>query len=158
MDKKKSAAEVAADNFVNGYNCGQAVVVAFADRYGFSKEQATKLAAAFGGGIGRQRMTCGAVVGLSVLVGLEEGNTTPEDKTGMLTAFKVIKDMTEQFKEQYGSAVCGEILGLKGYNKADGPALHQPIPEEYKGKPCALKVKLAAKIFGDYLNSKDNAL
>ena len=41
MVQDKTRADIAADNYKNGYNCGQALVVAFADRYGFSKEQAS---------------------------------------------------------------------------------------------------------------------
>jgi C_GCAxxG_C_C family probable redox protein len=157
MINEKTRADIAADNYKNGYNCGQAVVVAFADRYGLSKEQASNIAAAFGGGMGRQRLTCGAVLGMAVLAGLEDGNSVPDEKEKIKTTFKAIQMMTQKFKEQYGSVTCAEILGLKGYTKADGPAHHQEIPEEYKGRPCALKVKLAAQIFEDYLKSKETS-
>ena len=44
----------AVDNFMQGYGCAQSVVAAFADMYGFTDEQAKKIAAGFGGGeIGR---------------------------------------------------------------------------------------------------------
>ena len=157
MNQERTLADIAADNYNNGYNCGQALVVAFAERYGFSKEQASQITAAFGGGLGRQRLTCGAVMGMGVLAGLEDGNSVPGEKDKVKTTFNAIHMMTEKFKEQYGSVTCGEILGLKGYAKADGPAQHQEIPEEYKGRPCALKVKLAAQIFEDYLKSKETS-
>ena len=44
--------------FKEGFNCSQSVVVAFADQYGFTREQALKMSASFGGGIGRMRETC----------------------------------------------------------------------------------------------------
>ena len=46
--------------FKEGFNCSQSVVAAFADKYGFTQEQALKMSASFGGGIGRMRETCGA--------------------------------------------------------------------------------------------------
>lgn len=46
--------------FKEGYNCSQSVVTAFADLYGFTREQALHMSASFGGGIGRMRETCGA--------------------------------------------------------------------------------------------------
>ena len=52
----------ASELFKSGYNCSQSVVAAFADMYGFTEEQALRMAASFGGGIGRMRETCGAVV------------------------------------------------------------------------------------------------
>ena len=61
--------------FKSGYNCSQAVVAAFADLYGFTDEQAFKMAASFGGGIGRMRQTCGAACGLFLVAGLETGQT-----------------------------------------------------------------------------------
>lgn len=156
-NKNYSIADRSADRFMQGYNCGQAVFTVFAERYGITPEQAMRMSAAFGGGIGRQRLTCGAVLALTVLAGLEEGNETPEDKAAMLQSFKAIKDMSEAFKAEYGSVVCGEIMGFPGFTKADGPAHHQPVPDCYKAKPCALKVKLAAEIFERYLQNKSDA-
>ena len=42
--------------FKEGYNCSQSVVTAFADLYGFTREQALHMSASFGGGIGRMRL------------------------------------------------------------------------------------------------------
>ena len=50
--------EKAVELFKEGYNCSQSVVAAFADMYGFTNEQALKMSASFGGGIGRMRQTC----------------------------------------------------------------------------------------------------
>ena len=61
--------------FKEGYNCSQSVVAAFADEYGFTREQALRMAASFGGGIGRMRETCGAACGMFLLAGLETGAT-----------------------------------------------------------------------------------
>ena len=38
--------------FKSGYNCSQSVVAAFAYMYGFTQEQALRMSASFGGGIG----------------------------------------------------------------------------------------------------------
>ena len=53
--------------FREGYNCSQSVVTAFADLYGFTREQALHMSASFGGGIGRMRETCGAACGMFLL-------------------------------------------------------------------------------------------
>ena len=39
--------------FNSGFNCSQSVVAAFADMYGFTEEQALRMSASFGAGIGR---------------------------------------------------------------------------------------------------------
>ena len=61
--------------FKEGFICSQSVVAAFADMYGFTEEQALKMSASFGGGIGRMRETCGAACGLFMLAGLDSGAT-----------------------------------------------------------------------------------
>ena len=68
--------------FKEGYNCSQSVVAAFADEYGFTREQALRMAASFGGGIGRMRETCGAACGMFLLAGLETGATEGSDREG----------------------------------------------------------------------------
>ena len=42
----------AVDYFKAGYNCAQAVFLAFASHYGFDDETALKLSSSFGGGMG----------------------------------------------------------------------------------------------------------
>ena len=64
----------AVELFKQGFNCSQSVVAAYADLYGYSKEQALKMAASFGGGIGRMRQTCGAACGMFMLAGLDCGS------------------------------------------------------------------------------------
>ena len=51
----KDRVEKAVELFKSGYNCSQSVVAAFADMYGFTQEQALRMSASFGGGIGRMR-------------------------------------------------------------------------------------------------------
>ena len=141
----------AAQLFLQGYNCGQAVLVAFARHYDLTPEMASRMSAAFGGGMGLQRMTCGSVLAMAVLAGLEWGNETPADRPAMQRSFRAIQTLTARFIEQYGSATCGEIMGFKGFQKADGPAHHQPVPEAYRTRPCAMKVALCARLFAQLL-------
>ena len=66
MDHREKAAEL----FVNGSNCAQAVAVAFCDVTGMEPELAAKLSSSFGGGMGRMREVCGAVSGLLMVLGV----------------------------------------------------------------------------------------
>ena len=68
--------------FKEGYNCSQSVVAAYADMYGFTREQALHMAASFGGGIGRMRETCGAACGMFLLAGLERCAVEGADRAG----------------------------------------------------------------------------
>ena len=47
-----SRRELAQKNFVDGYNCSQSVVLAYADLIGIEEKQLAKLASSFGAGMG----------------------------------------------------------------------------------------------------------
>ena len=55
--------------FLEGYNCPQSVVLAFADKLPMDAETAARLVSAFGGGMSRMREVCGAGVGDAVCAG-----------------------------------------------------------------------------------------
>ena len=78
-DKEERIARAVA-YFKEGYNCSQSVVAAFADLYGFTHEQALHISASFGGGIGRMRLTCGAVCGMFQFC-LLYTSPSPRDRT-----------------------------------------------------------------------------
>ena len=140
--------------FKEGYNCSQSVVAAYADIYGFSQEQALKMSASFGAGIGRMRETCGAACGMFLLAGLDTGATEGSDNEGKSYNYKVVQDLAEKFRQENGSLICSELLGL---NKQE-PTPHQAevrTPEYYKKRPCALMVETAARIFAAYLEAKN---
>lgn len=144
----------AVDNFMQGYGCCQAVVAAFADIYGLDDTMAKRIAAGFGGGVGRMRMMCGAVSGLVILAGLECGQTEGSDNKGKSECYKIVQELLAKSKEQNGSIVCAEILGLDGNEKARSSYVASPrTAEYYKKRPCAAKVESAARIFADYLQN-----
>ena len=122
----------AVENFMQGYGCCQSVVAAFADLYGLDETMAKRIGAGFGGGVGRMRMMCGAVSGIVV-----------------------VQDLLAKSKQQNGSIICAEILGLKGYEKAQSSYVASArTAEYYKSRPCAAKVESAARIFAEYLMEK----
>ena len=142
----------AVENFMAGYGCCQSIVAAFADLYGLDDTLAKKIAAGFGGGVGRMRMMCGAVSGIVMLVGLHCGQTEGSDREGKSACYKVVQELQEQSRQQNGSLICAEILGLKGYEKASCSYIASPrTAEYYKSRPCAAKVESAARIFADFL-------
>ena len=145
----------AVDHFMAGYGCCQSVVAAFCDLYGLDETMAKRIAAGFGGGVGRMRMMCGAVSGLVMLVGLDCGQTEGSDREGKSACYKVVQELLAQSKAENGSVICAEILGLKGYEKAPCSYVASPrTAEYYKTRPCAAKVESAARIFADYLRRK----
>ena len=77
-----SRAERAKEYFQQGYACSQAVALAFSDLMNVGEEEIAKIMLPFGGGLGRLRLTCGAVSGMAAVVGsvLSEKENTPENK------------------------------------------------------------------------------
>ena len=145
----------AVDNFMQGYGCCQSVVAAFADLYSLDETMAKKIAAGFGGGVGRLRMMCGAVSGIVMLVGLDCGQTEGSDREGKSACYKVVQELLAKSKEENGSLICAEILGINGHEKAPNSYIASArTAEYYKSRPCAAKVESAARIFADYLKNK----
>lgn len=141
--------------FMQGYGCSQSVVAAFADLYGVDDQTAKRMAAGFGGGVGRMRMMCGAVSGLVIMAGLDCGQTEGSDKEGKAACYKVVQDLLATFKERNGSVICAELLGMNGCKVVtDTNIPDERNAEYYKKRPCAKKVESAARIFAEYLAQK----
>lgn len=139
--------------FMEGFNCSQSVVAAFADLYGYTEEQALRMSAGFGAGIGRMRLSCGAFNGLALLAGLDCGSVTPGDREGKSYNYKVVQELAARFKEEHGSLICAELLKLK----KGAPLSHvasERTAEYYKTRPCVNQIISAAKIYADYLENK----
>jgi C_GCAxxG_C_C family probable redox protein len=149
----ESKIEKAVALFKEGYNCSQSVVAAYAEEYGLTREQALKISASFGGGIGRMRKTCGAACGLFMLAGLETGCTEGKSREGKEENYRTVQMLAEEFKRRNGSLTCAELLGLS--KQAPTP----PTPEErtaeyFKKRPCVKMVEEAARIWEEYRNGK----
>ena len=139
--------------FVSGYNCSQAVVAAFADLFGFTEKQGLKLSAGMGGGMGRQRMTCGAVSGMAILAGMDCGSADASDREGKSANYKVVQELCERFKSEHQSLICAELLNIRKGAPLSYEASERTA-EYYKTRPCVNMVVTAAKIFADYLDEK----
>ena len=96
----------AVELFRQGYNCSQSVCAAFADEYGYTFEQALRMSASFGGGIGRMRMTCGAACGMFILAGLETGCVEGKDREGKEANYRLVQQLAEKFVKRNGSFRC----------------------------------------------------
>ncbi len=144
----------AVEYFMQGYGCGQSVTAAFCDLYGLTPEQAFRIGAGFGGGVGKMRMMCGAVSGMVILAGLEDGQTGAADRAGKTECYKVVQNLVEAFRKENGSIICAELLGLKGPVPMGDFTPSERNAEYYKVRPCAAKVESAARIFAEYLKTK----
>ena len=141
-----SKGDVAKENFLAGYNRDQAVLKAFEDEpwfkdSGLNSDTAMKLSSSFGGGMGGMREVCGAVSGMFMAAGLAHGYKeaqSPEKQNH----YKMIRELAARCKEENGSIICGELLGIKKNPDVELPG---------KKKPCADLCKLAADFLEEYL-------
>lgn len=116
------------------------------------EETALKLSLPFGGGIGRLRETCGAVSGMLMALGLKYGqaDASPEHKAQM---YARVQELVRRFKEENGSIICRELLGL---TKPEGSPIPAPrTPEYYKVRPCVEKVGCAARLLEEYIKEQE---
>lgn len=152
----ESRAQRAVDLFKQGFNCSQAVFASCADIYGITDEKlALRLAASFGGGMGRMRLVCGAASGMFMLAGLHNGSATPHDNEGKMANYAFVQQLAGEFKAKYGSLICAELLGLapKGttmeYLPAEAlrPKPAERTPEYYQKRPCPEMIAEAVRIY-----------
>ena len=139
--------ERAAELFLQGYNCAQAVTVAFCDVLGLTADQAAKMASSFGGGMGRMREVCGAVSGMLLVAGMIYGYEIPGDDRAKKQHYTLVQHLAGEFREQVGSIVCREILK----NPPSDPVPTPRTAEFYQKRPCARMVRLAAAVLEQYM-------
>lgn len=143
----------AVDLFKEGFNCSQSVCAAFAEQYGYTQEQALRMSASFGGGIGRMRMTCGAACGMFLLAGLHTGCTDGANRSGKEANYKLVQQLADEFVRRNGSLICAELLGLPSHRNTDTQP-EKRTAEYYKKRPCVQMVEEAARIWAEYLESE----
>ncbi|MDE7403798.1 MAG: C-GCAxxG-C-C family protein [Lachnospiraceae bacterium] len=145
----KSRVEQATATFEEGYTCAQSVFSTYADLFGMDKETALKLSSPMGGGIGRMREVCGAVSAMALLAGLKEGNTDPTNEEGKEKIYLLTRQMAEKFREQFGTIVCRELLGIEGMEESAKPSVR--TQQYYQERPCLQLIAAAAKIIEEML-------
>lgn len=136
--------EKAANNFREGYNCAQSVLLAFANKVGLKEDEALKLASSFGGGMGRLREVCGAVSAMFMIAGILKGYTEPNNDIVKANHYKLIQDLAAEFKLKHGTIICRELLGLDGTEFSPIPSAR--TDEYYKERPCEEFIRCAAEI------------
>jgi len=144
--------------FKEGYNCSQAVCLAFADQYSekYSIEESVilKLSSSFGGGMGRLREVCGAVTGMFMVAGILYGYDEPDADGRKAEHYARIQKLARDFEDQSGSIICRDLLGLT--QKRDEPTPEKRTENYYRKRPCVEKVGLAAAILEQYIKQNDS--
>ena len=142
--------ERAAALFNEGYNCAQAVVLAFSDLFEEDEQTLATAVSGFGGGFSRMREVCGAVSGMTYVLSRLFGYSDPKDTDAKMHTYDIVRSACQKFEAQFGSIVCRELLGLK--QKSDEPTPSPRTEEYYHRRPCGEYVAIAARILGQKIN------
>lgn len=141
--------EKAAELFQQGYNCAQAVFLAFNDVMQLPDLLAAKMASSFGGGMGRMREVCGSVSGMLLAAGVLYGYDDPVDRQAKIDHYARVRGLAESFQEKNGSIICRELL--KNCRTTPGGVPQERNDAFYQSRPCLRMVTDAATILEEYL-------
>ena len=142
--------EQAMQNFKNGYNCAQAVLLAFSDELEIDEKTLALISSSFGGGMGRMREVCGGVSGMFMAIGLFFGYDEPYGAQAKKELYSYVRALADKFKESEGSIICRELLA--GVKTQPGPDPEPRNTADYKKRPCPELVAYAAQLTEDFLN------
>ena len=137
--------------FLQGYNCSQSVVAAFAPQLGLTEEMALRLSAGFGAGIGRMREVCGAFCGVVTVLSMVYADPAdPKDKSRM---YALVQETAEQYRTRNGggSIICRELLAKAGAAPAGGTAAEERTAEYYKKRPCPELCRICADLCTEFI-------
>ncbi len=120
----------AKDLFHGGYNCAQAVVLAYDDAILVDRQVLAQMSGPFGGGMGRLREVCGAVSGMVTVISLVTGLDTlvPAEKAEL---YALERKAAELFKERAGSYICRDLIAVHPHG--DTRNSHKPACKELVG-------------------------
>lgn len=142
--------EKAREYFLEGYNCAQAVALAFCDLIDMDEKQAAILTSGYGGGTGRMREVCGSVSGAVFIISALYGYNDPKEFDEKKQLYAYIQEFCGAFKGENGSIICRELLMLDG---ASAPTPEKRSEGYYKKRPCADIVASSAKILEEFIKN-----
>jgi C_GCAxxG_C_C family probable redox protein len=72
---------------------------------------ALRVACGFGGGCARLGLTCGAVTGAYMVIGLKYGKVKADDNDAKEKTYAFVQEFSERFVERNKSLNCKELMG-----------------------------------------------
>ena len=144
--------DLAMDYFRQGYSCAQAVLLAFCQETGLTREQASMLSAPFGGGMGRLREVCGAVSGMFMVAGALYGYDYNDDEKKK-EHYALIQKLAAKFTAEHGTIICRDLLKIA--SEVPSPIPTKRDAEFYKARPCVRFVETAARLTEELIEDKE---
>lgn len=138
----------ALDIYRQRFNCSQAIFTAFRQADLLDEPAALKLACVFGAGVACTGGTCGAVSGALMAISMRHGRGDVESVDAKTKTYALGRQFMDAFKQQHGSCVCEELLGMNIGIPEDMAKAQQQHLFETK---CYALVKSAAEILDTML-------
>ena len=107
-----SITERAVELKAKGFNCAQAVAVAFAKTAGYSEDEIAKISVGFGAGGGDMQGTCGAVAATQMLMGMILKNKYSDINELKRKVMSANREIAKKFRDKNKSTICKELKGL----------------------------------------------
>jgi C_GCAxxG_C_C family probable redox protein len=147
----KTKSEVAAEKFLSGYNCAQAILYAFGPDLGLDAETAQKVATGLGAGMGRRGEVCGAVTGGILALGLKYGRGGQQDRSATEETYRKTEELMAGFERRHRSCSCRVLLEGCDLRTAEG----QQHFKEYDllHKTCLRCVETVAELLAGMLDA-----
>lgn len=139
----QNAYDIAAHNEVVFKGCSQAIVSAFQNLLGLNDILALKAATGFAGGIARQGLTCGALTGGIMILGIKYGCSNLEDYDSFKKILPFVERLCSIFKEEFGSVNCRDITGM---NLMDSKQMEEFYVSGRHDRECAVVVGKTARM------------
>ncbi len=106
---RSNLTQIADDRHREGFNCAQSALSPFAEELGLPLDVAMRLAAPFGGGMGRQGEVCGAASGALMALGLRYGSPVA-DKDAKETVYAITAEFLRRFEARTGALLCRDLI------------------------------------------------
>ncbi|MFZ5649445.1 MAG: C-GCAxxG-C-C family protein [Bacillota bacterium] len=130
----------AGDYFRNGYNCAEAIFLAFRDILELDvPRDMVRMATVMGGGLGHAGCICGALGGSAMVLGLMKGRTSAEEKRD--EAYALSREFHDRFESNFNYTCCRNL---------------NPYPFDTKEhlRNCIKITGNTAKILAEFINEK----
>lgn len=145
MKKKDNAVKY----FRNHFNCAQSVFTVFGTAEGLTEDQCLKVSCGFGGGMGRKQLTCGAVTGAIMAIGMKYGKAMGDPEEKKSETYARTRELISEFKKLHKTIECRELL--KGLDMND--------PDDYKRiQELRFFERLCEKYVADAVNITDKVM
>ena len=99
-----------AGELFKSYNCAQAVLGTLGPAAGLPPAECFRVAAAFGGGMARMGLVCGAVTGGMMVLGLRHGDRSMAQLGPRSAFYAKVQDFSARFTQKHGSTVCRKLI------------------------------------------------